>query len=580
MTIANENNRDQHTATAGQTTFSYSFEVEANDEIVVYLTPAGSDPDDSSDILILTTNYSVTGVGDAGGGNIVLTSGATVNDVITIARDITVNQDNAYVIGQDHAEAIEASLDRITMRLQMIDEQVNRSLKTQLTDGSTYFLPKPEAGRLLGWNATENGLQNLSGSEPVDASVVAAAASAAAALVSENNAATSETNAAASETASAASATASAASATLSLSSAGDAAASAASATTSATAAATSASQASTSANNAATSETNAASSETSAAADAISTAADAISTAADAISTAADVSSTNADAISTAADVATTSQDAIDTAADATSTAADVVLTNNKYDEFDDRYLGVKTSDPALDNDGGALITGAIYFNSSTNVMRAYNGSSWGDIGTAQNSASSVNIADAGGYYTGGSVEAALQEIGLDQETSGLVLETSKSMIGLTQVNFTGVPSWVKKITVLIIDAGAASATTTIKIGIGDSGGVETSGYVGTGSRLEPSQAIVATVMGAAFDIAGGSTFTVTHGIQATVTIINITGNTWIVSATGHSSGSTAIGYISSGVKTLTGVLDRLRVQQTGGANLNSGEVNVLYEG
>ena len=47
-------------------------------------------------------------------------------------------------------------------------------------------------------------------------------------------------------------------------------------------------------------------------------------------------------------------------------------------YDSFDDRYLGSKTSEPTLDNDGGALLVGAIYFNSTTNQMKVYNGSAW----------------------------------------------------------------------------------------------------------------------------------------------------------------------------------------------------------
>jgi hypothetical protein len=47
-------------------------------------------------------------------------------------------------------------------------------------------------------------------------------------------------------------------------------------------------------------------------------------------------------------------------------------------YDNFDDRYLGAKTSDPALDNDGNALISGALYFNSVGNRLKTYNGSSW----------------------------------------------------------------------------------------------------------------------------------------------------------------------------------------------------------
>jgi hypothetical protein len=47
-------------------------------------------------------------------------------------------------------------------------------------------------------------------------------------------------------------------------------------------------------------------------------------------------------------------------------------------YDQFDDRYLGSKTSDPTVDNDGGALITGALYFNSVIGAMKVYDGAAW----------------------------------------------------------------------------------------------------------------------------------------------------------------------------------------------------------
>ena len=57
--------------------------------------------------------------------------------------------------------------------------------------------------------------------------------------------------------------------------------------------------------------------------------------------------------------------------------------------DSFDDRYLGAKSSNPSVDNDGNALITGALYFNSTANSMRVYNGSSWADAGSAVNGTS-----------------------------------------------------------------------------------------------------------------------------------------------------------------------------------------------
>lgn len=47
-------------------------------------------------------------------------------------------------------------------------------------------------------------------------------------------------------------------------------------------------------------------------------------------------------------------------------------------YDSFDDRYLGAKTGDPTLDNDGAALLTGALVFNTTVNKMKVYTGSAW----------------------------------------------------------------------------------------------------------------------------------------------------------------------------------------------------------
>jgi hypothetical protein len=71
-----------------------------------------------------------------------------------------------------------------------------------------------------------------------------------------------------------------------------------------------------------------------------------------------------------------------VDTVAgSATAAAASAAAAATTYDNFDDRYLGAKSSAPSVDNDGNALITGAIYWNSVTNAMYAWTGSEWGSI-------------------------------------------------------------------------------------------------------------------------------------------------------------------------------------------------------
>ena len=78
---------------------------------------------------------------------------------------------------------------------------------------------------------------------------------------------------------------------------------------------------------------------------------------------------SNSANNASNSANAAASAQSAAESARDATLTA---------YDNFDDRYLGSKTSDPTLDNDGNALVAGALYFNSVDGAMKVYTGSVW----------------------------------------------------------------------------------------------------------------------------------------------------------------------------------------------------------
>jgi len=69
------------------------------------------------------------------------------------------------------------------------------------------------------------------------------------------------------------------------------------------------------------------------------------------------------------------------DVAGSATAAAASAAAAATTYDNFDDRYLGAKSSAPSVDNDGNALITGALYWNSTSSTMFAWTGSAWGSI-------------------------------------------------------------------------------------------------------------------------------------------------------------------------------------------------------
>ena len=201
-----------------------------------------------------------------------------------------------------------------------------------------------------------------------------ATTSASSALTSANSASTSAASAATSASTMAASVTAAASSATAAATSATSAAASATAAATSATSAAASATAANTSAINAAASES------------AVAASASAAATSATSASASATAAATSAASASTSASSALTSQSAASTSAASASTSASSALTSatsaaTSYDEFDDRYLGAKSVPPTLDNDGNALITGALYWNTVTNEMFVWSGSAWGGI-------------------------------------------------------------------------------------------------------------------------------------------------------------------------------------------------------
>ena len=162
-------------------------------------------------------------------------------------------------------------------------------------------------------------------------------------------------------------------SATNASTSATSAATSATSATASATTATTKASEAATSATNAATSETNAATSATTA----TTKASEAATSATTATTKASEASTSATNAASSATSASTSASTATTKASEASTSAANAA---SSYDSFDDRYLGAKSSAPSVDNDGDALITGALYFDTTSDSMKVYSGSAWLD--------------------------------------------------------------------------------------------------------------------------------------------------------------------------------------------------------
>ncbi len=253
------------------------------------------------------------------------------------------------------------------------------------------------------------------------ASATAAAASAAAALVSENAAELAETNAetaqAAAEAAQAAAETAevnaetaetnSAASAASSATSASQSSASAAAALASQNAAATSETNSAASAAAAASSASGASGSESAAAASAAAALVSENASAASASSSAASAATSTSEAANSASSAAASASSATASAGSATaasgsataaagsaaaaaSSATDAATAETgaeaALEEFEELYLGAKSTAPTVDNQGNPLQAGALYFNTVSNLMFVYSGSSWVAAGSAVN--------------------------------------------------------------------------------------------------------------------------------------------------------------------------------------------------
>lgn len=221
MTILNENNKKIYTGT-GTSVFAYDFQINDDDEILVEEITISSGV---SRTLTKTSDYTVDGVGDSGGGNVTLTasafpSGLTALYKLVITRNVPFTQTTDYVENDPFpAETHEAALDRLVMMIQQLSGILDRAILQGPDATGTITFPSPDANKLIGWDSTGTFLENKENSdtniEDAEDAADAAAASAAAALVSE--------------LAAAASAVAAAASAAAASSSADDAAAAAAS---------------------------------------------------------------------------------------------------------------------------------------------------------------------------------------------------------------------------------------------------------------------------------------------------------------------------------------------------------------
>jgi hypothetical protein len=161
--------------------------------------------------------------------------------------------------------------------------------------------------------------------------------------------------------------------------------------------------------------------------------------------------------------------------------------------------------------------------------------------------------------------------QIGMtDAPTSGTAVTASG-----TSVDFTGIPSTAKRITVMFSGV-STSGTSNYLIQIG-SGSVTSSGYASGSFSVDGTNATAISTSTAGFLVA--RVVTAAALFTGSIVISNITGNTWVESGSLNASAN-GFGTISTGSITLGGVLDRIRITTVNGTDtFDAGTINIMWE-
>jgi hypothetical protein len=156
------------------------------------------------------------------------------------------------------------------------------------------------------------------------------------------------------------------------------------------------------------------------------------------------------------------------------------------------------------------------------------------------------------------------------------LTLETAQATTSGTSIDFTGIPSWVKRITVML-NGVSTNSTSLVLLRVG-AGSVANSGYVSGYALMSNAASNVAARITTAFYTSGNAT--AGDARYGHVVLTNISGNTWVASGVVGTTDADNV-TISHGGVALSGTLDRLRLTTANGTDtFDAGSVNIMYEG
>jgi hypothetical protein len=154
------------------------------------------------------------------------------------------------------------------------------------------------------------------------------------------------------------------------------------------------------------------------------------------------------------------------------------------------------------------------------------------------------------------------------------LTADTAKASTSGTSIDFTGIPSWVKRITVMF-NGVSTSGTSNWLIQLGDSGGVENTGYVSGSTSTTTSSAISTSTAGFILRFSNASC-----AGNGSAIFNPLSGNVWVGQGTFYDASGTQGIVTLSGSKTLSDVLTQVRITTVNGTDtFDAGSINILYE-
>jgi hypothetical protein len=144
------------------------------------------------------------------------------------------------------------------------------------------------------------------------------------------------------------------------------------------------------------------------------------------------------------------------------------------------------------------------------------------------------------------------------------------------TSIDFTGIPSWVKRITVMFSGV-STNGTSIIQVQLGDAGGVENTGYAGLGGYIQNSAASAVAGIASGFAITAASSAASVYVGSVVLTLLG--NNQWIANGSFARTDAVVQNFVQ-GSKTLSDTLTQVRITTVNGTDtFDAGTINILYE-